>query len=102
MWPRRLSSSVVRWSGQFKKVLQSDRTEAALQESLFLFDTMWRMQGEWLIGVDEAGRGPLAGPVSVGVVPVPLGFDIKREFKGVTDSKLLNRQKRETIFVEAE
>jgi len=60
------------------------------------------MQHEWLIGVDEAGRGPLAGPVSVGVVAVPLGFDIKREFKGVTDSKLLNRQKREIIFDDAE
>lgn len=60
------------------------------------------MQHEWLIGVDEAGRGPLAGPVAVGVVAVPLGFDIKREFKGVTDSKLLSRQKREELFVLAE
>lgn len=60
------------------------------------------MQQEWLIGVDEAGRGPLAGPVAVGAVAVPLGFDIRREFKGVTDSKLLSRQKREIIFIEAE
>lgn len=53
---------------------------------------------EYLIGVDEAGRGPLAGPVAVGVVAVPLGFDILREFPGVKDSKLLSGQKRELIF----
>jgi ribonuclease HII len=53
---------------------------------------------EWLIGVDEAGRGPLAGPVSVGVVAVPMGFDILREIPGVKDSKLLNHQKREAVY----
>jgi ribonuclease HII len=66
------------------------------------FGTIEAMQTEWLLGVDEAGRGPLAGPVALGVVAVPLGFDIRREFKGVTDSKLLNPQKREIIFTEAE
>jgi ribonuclease HII len=57
---------------------------------------------EWLIGVDEAGRGPLAGPVAVGIVAVPLGFDIGAEFRGVTDSKLLNPQKRGIVFAEVE
>jgi ribonuclease HII len=57
---------------------------------------------EFIIGVDEAGRGPLAGPVAVGVVAVPLGFDIPREFPGVKDSKLLNGQKREAIFGEVQ
>jgi ribonuclease HII len=56
------------------------------------------MQNELLLGVDEAGRGPLAGPVAVGVVAVGAGFDVKREFPGVTDSKLLNWQKREALF----
>lgn len=56
---------------------------------------------EWLIGVDEAGRGPLAGPVSVGVVAVPPGFDVAAEFAGITDSKKLSRQKREILFEEA-
>jgi ribonuclease HII len=57
---------------------------------------------EWLIGVDEAGRGPLAGPVSVGVVAVPAGFDVLHEFPDVKDSKLLSGQKRELIFAEVE
>jgi ribonuclease HII len=56
------------------------------------------MVDEFLIGVDEAGRGPLAGPVAVGIVAVPLGFDVLREFPGVKDSKQLSGQKRELIF----
>ena len=51
-----------------------------------------------IIGVDEAGRGPLAGPVAVGVVAVPEGFDVVREFVGVKDSKKLSEKKREEIF----
>ena len=51
-----------------------------------------------VLGVDEAGRGPLAGPVSVGVVAVAEGFDVVKEFPGVTDSKKLSEKKREKIF----
>lgn len=53
---------------------------------------------EFILGVDEAGRGPLAGPVSVGVVAIPLGFDVLSEFPNVRDSKLLSAQKRAVIF----
>lgn len=60
------------------------------------------MTEEFLIGADEAGRGPLAGPVSVGAVCVPLGFDVLKEFPAAKDSKLLSRQKRELIFDEVE
>ncbi len=51
-----------------------------------------------LVGIDEAGRGPLAGPVSVGVVSVPSSFDVLLEFPGVTDSKKLTEKKRDVIF----
>lgn len=50
------------------------------------------------LGVDEAGRGPLAGPVAVGVVRVPEGFDVAKEFPGVKDSKQLSEKKREAVF----
>lgn len=50
------------------------------------------------LGVDEAGRGPLAGPVAVGVVAVPKGFDVVKEFSSVKDSKKLSEKKREEIF----
>lgn len=52
----------------------------------------------FILGVDEAGRGPLAGPVAVGVVAVPEGFDVLREFPDVADSKKLSEKKREEIF----
>jgi ribonuclease HII len=52
----------------------------------------------FLLGVDEAGRGPLAGPVSVGVVAIPEGFDVAKEFPGVNDSKKLTEKKREEIY----
>ena len=52
----------------------------------------------FMLGVDEAGRGPLAGPVSVGVVAVPEGFDVLKEFPGVRDSKKLSEKRREKIF----
>ena len=57
-----------------------------------------RTKGQWVIGVDEAGRGPLAGPVAVGVVLAPKGFNIKKAFPGVADSKKLSEKKREEIF----
>jgi ribonuclease HII len=50
------------------------------------------------IGVDEAGRGPLAGPVAVGVVIAPARFAIAKNFPGVADSKTLSAKKREEIF----
>ena len=50
-----------------------------------------------LVGVDEAGRGPLAGPVAVGVVVVPYGFDWDL-IPGVGDSKKVSPKNREAIF----
>lgn len=52
---------------------------------------------KYIIGVDEAGRGALAGPVSVGAVLVPKDFDWS-QIKGVADSKKLSPKKREEIF----
>lgn len=51
-----------------------------------------------MLGADEAGRGPLAGPVAVGAVLVPEGFDVATEFPGVRDSKQLTEKARERIF----
>lgn len=56
----------------------------------------------FVLGVDEAGRGPLAGPVAVGVVAVPEGFDVAQEFPGVADSKALSEKKREALFRQLE
>lgn len=45
-------------------------------------------------GVDEAGRGPLAGPVCAAAVILPKGLIIE----GVNDSKKLTEKKREALF----
>ena len=45
-------------------------------------------------GVDEAGRGPIAGPLVVAAVVLPAGFDAE----GLNDSKKLTREQREDQF----
>lgn len=52
---------------------------------------------KWLIGIDEAGRGPLAGPVSVGVVLIKPDFDWG-VIPGVGDSKKVSAKNRAAIF----
>lgn len=47
-----------------------------------------------LCGVDEAGRGPLAGPVCAAAVVLPRNTVIE----GLNDSKKLSEKKRETLF----
>ncbi len=54
----------------------------------------------YLIGIDEAGRGPLAGPVAVGAVLMLQDFDW-RLLEGVRDSKKLSEKKREEFFARA-
>ncbi|GLQ92143.1 ribonuclease HII [Dyella acidisoli] len=48
----------------------------------------------YVAGVDEAGRGPLAGPVVVAAVIL----DARRPIEGLNDSKKLSETKRETLF----
>lgn len=51
---------------------------------------------KYLAGVDEVGRGPLAGPVTVACAIMPLGDeDI---IQGVNDSKKLSEKKREELY----
>lgn len=47
--------------------------------------------------MDEAGRGPLAGPVTVGLVKIPVDFDWEL-VPGVRDSKKISEKKREVIY----
>lgn len=51
---------------------------------------------EYICGIDEAGRGPLAGPVVVGAVIMPKDSFIE----GVNDSKKVSEKKREKLYDE--
>lgn len=55
---------------------------------------------QYEIGIDEAGRGPLAGPVAVGLVLVSRDFDWAR-LPGVGDSKKVSEKNRERVYREA-
>lgn len=65
--------------------------------SLVRFEEEARAEGYQLIaGVDEAGRGPLAGPVTAAACIIPSG----RFFLKIDDSKKLNVQLREELYAE--
>ena len=53
----------------------------------------------YLIGIDEAGRGPLAGPVSVGAVLVPTAFDWG-QVEGARDSKKMTPTARGVVYAQ--
>ena len=63
--------------------------------NLWKFEEECAVQGYRLIcGADEAGAGPLAGPVYAAAVILPFGTEIE----GLTDSKKLTEKKREALF----
>lgn len=63
--------------------------------SLFEIEETRRAAGyEWICGVDEAGRGPLAGPVCAAAVILPRGLDIA----GLDDSKKLSDRRRRELY----
>ncbi|HEX3026711.1 MAG TPA: ribonuclease HII [Clostridia bacterium] len=61
----------------------------------FYYEHMARRESAGLIcGIDEAGRGPLAGPVFAAAVILPDDLEIA----GINDSKKLSAKKREALF----
>jgi ribonuclease HII len=58
------------------------------------------LQGHTVVaGLDEAGRGCLAGPVVAAAAILPLAEDCLRLFAGVRDSKLLSAAQRERLYI---
>ena len=66
-----------------------------LEQSTLFFEAMARRQGyQAVAGIDEAGRGPLAGPVVAAAVILPEHF----ELPGLNDSKQLSEKKRNELY----
>lgn len=77
------------------------KSVAEINAALYAFDNTWRdtlpiicSEAPVLCGVDEAGRGPLCGPVSVAAVILNAADPID----GLNDSKKLNPKKREALY----
>ncbi|MBN1667213.1 MAG: ribonuclease HII [Anaerolineales bacterium] len=56
---------------------------------------LWVNGALWVAGIDEAGRGALAGPVAAAAVILPQIPDLTRALKGVRDSKLMTPRQRQ-------
>lgn len=65
-------------------------------EALYAFDQQQRMQFGTLCGVDEAGRGPLCGPVCCAAVIL----NPQDPIEGINDSKKLTEKRREALYEE--
>lgn len=58
--------------------------------------TWWAEGKQSIVGIDEAGRGPIAGPLVVAAVSFPIGF----HHESIYDSKKLSEKKRKALFKE--
>ncbi len=72
------------------------RRRLQLKDPLRYERAWWEVGIEWVAGVDEVGRGPLAGPVVAAAVILPADLRVK----GASDSKLLSAEAR--VEVDAE
>ena len=76
---------------------KAERLEAQkelLTKMLSFERALWAEGKQYVAGVDEVGRGPLAGPVVTAAVILPQDFHLL----GVNDSKKLSEKKREELF----
>lgn len=71
-----------------------EKQKERLLEMLSFEKELWAAGKEFIAGVDEVGRGPLAGPVVTAAVILPHDFSLL----GVDDSKKLTPKRREELF----
>lgn len=76
------------------KAERLEAQKARLEEMLRYERELWASGCRYIAGIDEVGRGPLAGPVVTAAVILPEDFDLL----GVDDSKKLTPKKRDMLF----
>ncbi len=73
-----------------------DRMEALFLSAASCDDFFMEFMGRWIVGIDEVGRGALAGPVVVAAAAIPRGLTIRNaELGALKDSKKLTAKQRE-------
>ena len=74
--------------------LREEQLKRKLEEMLCYERSLWDKGILYVAGVDEVGRGPIAGPVCAACVVLPRDFDVT----GVNDSKKLSEKKRSELY----
>ena len=85
--------------GVQKEIEKAYKKIEALQREKARIEELWKYEREYasygyICGIDEVGRGPLAGPVVAGAVILPKDCDILY----INDSKKLSEKKREELY----
>ena len=77
-----------------RKRIEKAAMEAKRLENMLIYEKKYYETCDYICGIDEAGRGPLAGPVVAGAVILPKGLKIPY----LNDSKQLSEKKREELY----
>jgi len=73
-----------------------DLSQLPEQPNLVFEQVLWQQGMKFVVGIDEAGRGALIGPVAVGAVVLPSdSSDLQDRLSGVRDSKEMSPEARE-------
>lgn len=76
------------------KINMKEKEEQRLIELKKIEEELHNDGNEYICGIDEAGRGPLAGPVVIAAAIMPRDSMIE----GVNDSKKVSEKKREKLY----
>ncbi len=87
--------TVMKYADSLEKKLEKYHMEHSRIMELYRFEKeLYDLGFEMIAGLDEAGRGPLAGPVVAASVILPKGYFLE----GIDDSKKLSAKKRESLY----
>lgn len=96
-WSEDTRASVRRLLEAHLRKEEADKKEEARFAAMLAYEKKyWDKDMQYVAGVDEAGRGPLAGPLAVAAVILPHDIFIP----GLNDSKKLTAKKREELYDE--
>lgn len=97
-WAERLCrdprGGVQKFGVQLKRKAEKWQADRLRLEAMVEYERSLTAPGNVLCGIDEAGRGPLAGPVVAGAVILPEGWLPE----GLNDSKKLSEKQREALY----